>query len=77
MDNSKWPEKNVCVNFPGIDILNIVAFCYQNNLYLKDNEVDNKLTEHQSRLAKRVYLLSYIDIFFRRCIVLEETTVHN
>ena len=28
-------------------------------------------------LAKRVYLLSYLDIFYKRCIVLDETTIHK
>ena len=36
-----------------------------------------KLTEYGKLLAKRVYLLSYIDIFYKRCIVLDETTVYN
>ena len=43
---------------------------------LKDNEVDLKLTEYQSLLAKRVYILSDIDIFHKRFTVLDETTVH-
>ena len=55
----------------------IFVYRYRNNLYLKDNEVDLKMTEYQSLLAKPVYFLSYIDVFFKRCIVLEETTVHN
>ena len=59
------------------DKLNIVVYRYRNNLYLKDNEVDQKLTENQSLLAKRVYLLSYNDIFYKQCIVLDETTVRN
>ena len=57
--------------------LNIVVYRYRNNLYLKDNEVDLKLTEYQSLLSTRVYLLSYIDVFFKRCIVLDETDVHD
>ena len=36
-----------------------------------------KLTEYKKLLAKRVYLLSYIDIFYKLCIVLDETSVHN
>ena len=59
------------------DKLNIVVYRYRNNLNLKDNEVDLKLTEYQSLLAKRIYRLSYIDIFYKRCFVLDETTVHN
>ena len=64
----KWTVYNgrrkVCVNFQtDRDKLNIVVNRYRNNLYLKDNEVDLKLTEYQSLLAEQVYLLSYIDIF--------------
>ena len=78
----KWTIHNggrkVCVNFhTDADNLNIVVYHYRNKLYLKNFEFDLKLTEYQSLLAKRVSLLSYIDIFYRRCIVLVETTVHN
>ena len=78
----KWTiyngRRQVCVNFQtDTDKLNIVVYRYRNNLYLKDNELDLKLTEYQSLLAKRAYLLSYIDIFYKRCIVLDETTVHS
>ena len=68
----------MCVNIQtDTDKLNIVVYRHRNNLYLKDNEVDLKVTEYQSLLAKWVYLLSYIDIFYKRCFVLDETTVHN
>ena len=71
-------RRKLCVNFQtDTDKLNIVVYRYQKNLYLKDNELDLKLSEHQSLLAKRVYLLSYNDIFYKRCIVLDDTTVHN
>ena len=71
-------RRKVCVNFQtDADKLNIVGYRYRNNLYLKDKGVDLKLTECQSLLAKRVYLLSYIDTLYKRCIVLDETTVHN
>ena len=71
-------RRKVCVNFQtDTDKLNIVVYRYRNNLYLKDNELDVKLSEYHSLLAKRVYFLSYIDIFYKRCIVLDETTVHN
>ena len=78
----KWTfyngRRKVCVKFQtDKDKLIIVVYRYRNNLYLKDNELDLKLSEYQSLLAKRVYLLSYIDIFYKGCIVLDETTVHN
>ena len=67
-------RRNNCVNFQTYtDKLNIVVYHYRKNFYLKDNEVDLKLTEYQSLPAKRVYLLSYIDIFCKRCIVLHCT----
>ena len=71
-------RRKVCVNFQtDTDIFNIVVYRYRKSLYLKVNEVDLKFLEYQSLLAKRVYLLSYIDIFYKRCIVLDETTVHT
>ena len=39
--------------------------------------MDLKLAEYKKLLAQQVHLLSYIDIFYKQCIVLEETTVHN
>ena len=78
----KWTiyndRRKVSVKFQtDTDKLNIVVYRYRNNLYLKDNEDLLKPTEYESLLAKRVYLLSYLDIFYKRCIVLDETTVHN
>ena len=71
-------RRKVCVNFQtDTDKLNIVVYRYPNNFYLKDIEVDLKLTEYQSLLGKRVCLLSYIAIFYKPCIVVDETTVHN
>ena len=77
----EWTKYNgrrkVCVNFQtDTEKLNIVVYRYRNNVYLKGNEVDLKLTEYQSLLAKRFQLLSSIDIVYKRWIVLDETTVH-
>ena len=78
----KWTfyngRRKVCINFQtDKDKVNIVVYRYRNNTYLKDTEMDLMLTEYKKILAKRVYLLSYNDIFYKRCIVLDETTVHN
>ena len=78
----KWTiyngRRKVCINFQtDTDNANIAVYRYRNNTYLKDTEMDLKLTEYKKLLAKRVYLLSYIDIFYKRCIVLDETTVYN
>ena len=78
----KWTiykgRRKVCINFQtDADKVNIVVYRYRNNTYLRDTEMDLKLTEYKKLLAERVYLWSYIDIFYKRCIVLNETTVHN
>ena len=78
----KWTlyngRRKVCVNFQtDTDKLNIVVYRYRNSLFFRENEVDLKMAEYQSLLTKRVNLLSCIDIFYKRCIVLDETIVHN
>ena len=78
----KWTiyngRRKVCISFKtDLDKLNIVVYRYRNNTYVKDTEMELKMTEYEKLLFKRVYLLSYIDVFFKRCIVLDETTVHN
>ena len=78
----KWTiyngRRKVCINFQtDTEKVNIFVYRYRNITYLKDTEMDLKLTEYKNLLAKRVHLLSYIDIFYKRCIVLDETTVHN
>ena len=78
----KWTiyngRRKICINFQtDTDKVNIVVYRYRNNTFLEDTEMDLKLTEYKKLLVKRVYLLSYIDIFYKRCIVLDETTVHN
>ena len=78
----KWTiyngRRKVCINFQtDTDKVNIVVYRNRNIAYLKDTQMDLKLTEYKKLLARRVYLLSYIDIFNKRCIALDETTVHN
>ena len=78
----KWTiyngRRKVCIDFQtDTDKVNIVVYRYRYNTYLKETEKDLKLTKYKKLLAKRVYLLSYIDIFHKRCIALNETTVHN
>ena len=70
--------RKICINFQtDKDKVNIVVYRYRNNTYLNDTEMDLKLIEYKKLLAKRVYTLSYIDIFYKPCIVLDETTVYN
>ena len=71
-------RRKVCIKFQtDADEVNIVLYRKRNNTYVKDTEMDLKLTEYKKLLVKRVYLLSDIDLFYKRCIVLDETTDHN
>ena len=57
-------RRKVCISFKtDIDKLNIVVYRYRKNTYVKDTEMELKLTEYEKLLSKRVYLLSYIDVF--------------
>ena len=77
----KWTiyngRRKVCRSFKvDMDELNIVVYRYRNTTYVIDTEMELKLTEDEKLLSKRVYLLSYFDVFFKPWIVLVETTVH-
>ena len=55
----KWTiyngRRKVCINFQtDTDKVNTVVYRYRNNMYLKDAEMDLKLTEYKNLLAKRV-----------------------
>ena len=68
----------MCLSFQtDTDKVNNLVYGYRNSTHLKDTEMGLKLTEYKKLLAKRVYLLSYIDTFYKRCIVLDETTVQK
>ena len=60
-----------------VEFCSVVVYRCRNSLYLKESEVDLKLAENQSLRAKRGYLLSYTDIFYKWCIVLDETTAYK
>ena len=77
----KWTiyngRRKVCLSFKtDMDNLNIVVYRYRNNTYVKDTKMELSLTEYEKLLSKRVYLLSHLDALYKRCIVLDKTTVH-
>ena len=77
----KWTiyngSRKVCISFKtDMDKMIIVVYRYRNNTFVKDTEMELNTTEYKQLLSKRVYLLSYIDAFFRRCIALHEKAVH-
>ena len=55
------------------DKLYFVVYRYGNNVNVKGIKVDPKFKDHKTLLAKWVYIFSYIDIFLKRCIDLDET----
>ena len=78
----KWTiyngRRKVCISFKtDMDKLNFLVYRYWNITYVRDTERELKLTEHEKLLSKRLYLLSYIDVFFKRYFALDETTVHH
>ena len=78
----KWTiyngKRKICIGFKtDMDNLKIEVYRYRNNTYVKDTEMELNLTENEKLLSKQVYLLSYIDTFYKWCIVLDETTVPN
>ena len=85
----KWTiyhgRRKKCINFQtDTDIVNIVVYRYRNNRYLKDTEMKLKLTKNKKLLAKRVYLLSYIDIFLsaalywmKQLFIIDSNSVKN
>ena len=36
-----------------------------------------EMTEYQKLLSKREFYISYIDLVFKRCLLLDETTIEN
>ena len=70
-------RRKICRTFKtDMNKLDVVVYRYRNNTYVKDTEMDLKSTEFEKILSIRVYLLSYMDVFFKRSIVVDETTVN-
>ena len=66
----KWTiynsRRKICVGFQtDTDEVDIVVYRYRNITYLKDTESEVKLTEYKTLLAKRLYLFSYLDTFYK------------
>ena len=71
-------RRKLCVSHQiELNKLNIVVYRYQNNVYLKDLEMELKRTENKKLFSERGCPLRYTDVFFEQCIVLDETTVPN
>ena len=73
----KWTiyngRRKVCITLQtDTEKVSFVVYRFRNSTFLKDTDMDLKLNEYKKILAERV--LGYIDIFYKRCIVLDEKT---
>ena len=73
----KWTiyngRRKICISFKtDMNKLNVVVYRYRNNTYVKDTEMELKMTEYKKLLSKRVYLLGYIDVSFKRWTISSE-----
>ena len=59
------------------DYVGIMEYRYRNNMYMKDSDIELKATEYNTLLQKKKYLLSYLETFSKKIIVVEETNHHS
>ena len=71
-------RRKICVFYKSdTDYVAITVYRYRNNMYMKDSDIELKLTEYNTLLEKKKYLLSYLETFSKKFIVVEESTHHN
>ena len=78
----KWTiyngRRKMCVGFQtDTDKVEIVVYRYRLITYLRDTEIELNLAKYKTLLAKRLYLLGCLNTFYKRCIVLDESTIHS
>ena len=59
------------------DYAGITVYRYRYNMFMKDSDIELKATEYNTLLQKKQYLLSYLETFSKKFIVVDETTHHN
>ena len=71
-------RRKICVFYKSdTDYVAITVYRYRNNMYMKDSDIELKSTEYNTLLEKKKYLLSYLETFSKKFIVVEESTHHN
>ena len=71
-------RRKLCVFYKSeTDYAGITVYRYRNNMYMKDSDIELKSTEYNTLLEKKKYLLSYLETFSKKFIVVEESTHHN
>ena len=71
-------RREVCVNYPtDTDNFQIVVYPHRNPIYLKDWELELILTQYEKLIPKRVRPMSYIGVFFKQGIILDEKIAHK
>lgn len=71
-------RRKICLSFQtDTDSIEVTVYRYRNNNYLKDADIKLSLIEYEHFLQKRIYILSYLETFSKKCIVLDESTTHH
>ena len=71
-------RRKVCVfSKTDTDYVGITVYRYRINMYMNFSDTELKATEYNTLLQKIKYLLSYLETFSKKFIVVEETTHHN
>ena len=72
-----WRRKSCVFHKSDTDYVGITVYRYRNNKYMKDSDIELKSTEYNTLLEKKKYLLSYLETFSKKFIVVQESTHHN
>ena len=71
-------RRKICVFYKSdTDYVAITVYRYRNNMYMKESDIELKSTEYNTLLEKKKYLLSYLETFSKKFILVEESTHHN
>ena len=71
-------RRKICVFYKSdTDYVGITVYRYRNNMYMKDSDIELKSNEYNTLLEKKKYILSYLETFSKKFIVVEESTHHN
>ena len=71
-------RRKICLSFQtDTDSIEVTVYRYRNNNYLKDSDIKLSVIEYKHFLQKRIYILSYLETFSKKCIILDETTTHH
>ena len=69
-------RRKICVFYKtDTDYVGITVYRYRNNMYMEVSDIELKPAEYNTLLQKKKYLLSYLETFSKKFIVVEESTI--